>query len=233
MFSYFFWIGAGKSTLSRLLLRTSMEYGVGCDSTIHGGDAVVSDGSLVVTPSMTSKARLARGGLGWVSTELHLHAAHNWGHRTVGEILRLGASFLFNEDKSIHNNTIATDGTSSLDFGADLDIAMTAARWLGLLDGGQSDDFFSRPFSTLSQGEQKLLLLSSAIAQRPLLLILDEPCQGLDIWNRGRLLSLVERICSVTDMSLLYVTHHEEELIPSIDRRLCLEDGNVAYCGSR
>lgn len=194
---------------------------------------MVSDGSLVVTPSMTPKARLSRGGLGWVSTELHLHAAHNWGRRTVGEILLLGASFIFNGDKNNQDNTCATDGASSVDFGTDLDNAMTVARWLGLLDGGHSDDFCSRPFSTLSQGEQKLLLLSSAIAQRPLLLILDEPCQGLDIWNRGRLLSLVERICRVTDMSLLYVTHHEEELIPSIDRRLCLEEGNVTYCGSR
>jgi molybdate transport system ATP-binding protein len=167
-----------------------------------------------------------------VSTELHLHAAHNWGHRTVGEILLSGASFMFNADKN-NENYAAADGESSEGVGGsvDLDIATTAARWLGLLDSGHGDDFFRRPFSTLSQGEQKLLLLSSAIAQRPLLLVLDEPCQGLDIWNRGRLLGFIERICCVTDMSLLYVTHHDEELIPSIGHRLCLEDGNVVYCG--
>ncbi|KAL3811752.1 hypothetical protein ACHAXA_008026 [Cyclostephanos tholiformis] len=226
--------GAGKSTLSRLLLRRSLKYGVGCDFAINGSDAMVSEGSLVVTPSMTSRTRLARGGLGWVSTELHLHAAHNWGRRTVGDILLSGASFMFNSDKNNQNNSSAADGASSVEFdSSDLDVAMTAACWLGLLENGHVDDFFRRPFSTLSQGEQKLLLLSSAIAQRPKVLVLDEPCQGLDLWNRGRLLGLVERICRVTDMSLLYVTHHEEELIPSIGHRLCLEDGDVSYCGSR
>ncbi len=202
---------------------------------MNGSDAVVSDGTLIVTPSMTSGAPLARGGLGWVSTELHLHAAHNWGGRTAGEVLLWGASFMFDADKFRENHASAGEA-SSLGFGAavDPDIATTAARWLGLLeDGGRVDDFFHRPFSTLSQGEQKLLLLSSAVALRPSLLVLDEPCQGLDLWNRGRLLGLVEKICRVTDMSLLYVTHHEEELIPSIGHRLCLEDGNVSYCGLR
>lgn len=225
------YIGAGKSTLSRLLLRTSMKNGAGCDLAINGSDAVVSDGSLIVTPSMTSRTPLARGGLSWVSTELHLHAAHNWGRRTAGEVLLSGASFMFDADKNHENHASAA---SEVGTWVDLDIATTAARWLGLLeDGGRVGDLFRRPFSTLSQGEQKLLLLSSAIAQRPLLLVLDEPCQGLDLWNRGRLLGLLERICRVTDMSLLYVTHHEEELIPSIGHRLCLEDGIVSYCGLR
>ena len=172
-----------------------------------------------------------------MSTELHLHAAHNWGGRTAGEVLLSGASFMFDEDKNRENRASAAAGEAPRsDFGTsvDLGIATTAARWIGLLeDGGRVDDLFRRPFSTLSQGEQKLLLLSSAIAQRPSLLVLDEPCQGLELWNRGRLLGLVDRICRVTDMSLLYVTHHEEELIASIGHRLCLEDGNVAYCGLR
>jgi len=211
-----------------------MKHGAGCDLATNGSDAVVSDGSLIVTPSMTSRTPLARGGLSWVSTELHLHAAHNWGGRTAGEVLLSGASYMFDADKNRENRASAAGEASSSDFGTsvDLDIATTAARWLGLLeDGGRFDDLFRRRFSTLSQGEQKLLLLSSAIAQRPSLLVLDEPCQGLDLWNRGRLLGLVERICRVTDMSLLYVTHHEEELISSIGHRLCLEDGNVSYCG--
>ncbi len=160
-----------------------------------------------------------------------MHAAHNWGRRTAGEVLLSGASFMFDADKNHENHASAAGEVGTW---VDLDIATTAARWLGLLeDGGRVGDLFRRPFSTLSQGEQKLLLLSSAIAQRPLLLVLDEPCQGLDLWNRGRLLGLLERICRVTDMSLLYVTHHEEELIPSIGHRLCLEDGIVSYCGLR
>ena len=68
-------------------------------------------------------------------------------------------------------------------------------------------------------------------SQRPSLLVLDEPCQGLDMWNKATVLSLVEKICHTTDMSLLYVTHHEDELIPAIEYRLCLEDGQATYCG--
>ena len=223
--------GSGKSTLSRLILRTSMKGDIDSNSHVQDSDAIISDGSLFVTPSMASNTRLSRDGVSFVSTELHLHATHNWGSRTVGEILQCGASFLFYADK--HHHKHAFTGSSNVD----LDVATTVARWFGLLDSNnsQSDDvFFRRQFSTLSQGEQKLLLLCSAIAQRPLLLILDEPCQGLDLWNRGRLLGLIERICRVTNMSLIYITHHEEELIPSIGHKLLLDEGgNVTYCGLR
>ena len=219
--------GSGKSTLSRLLVRMSLfdtntshlNAGISFNDNEH--DAIVSDGSLVVTPSMSheiTKPKSKRGGLGWVSTELHLHAAHNWGDRTVLDFLTSGIS----PEK---------DGSWKVE----ADIAITAAGWLGLLKDSslQSNNhpFLSRSFSTLSQGEQKLLLIASAIAQRPSLLVLDEPCQGLDLWNRGHVLGLVERICLATDMSLVYVTHHNEELIPSIKQRLSLEDGKVAYCG--
>ncbi|KAL7530317.1 hypothetical protein ACHAXR_004502, partial [Thalassiosira sp. AJA248-18] len=234
--------GAGKSTLSRLLLRMSMNKNTEWNSHTNKDDALISDGSLVVTPSMASNARLKRGGISWVSTELHLHAAHNWGNRTVKEILLSGASFLFNVDKnreedSVHGDPSRGSNSSSVD-GL---VAVTAACWLGLLGNvhSQNDNditnhsFLSRQFYTLSQGEQKLLLVASAIAQRPYLLVLDEPCQGLDLWNRGHLLGLVERICRMTDMSLLYVTHHEEELIPSIGHCLCLDDGKVTHCGLR
>ena len=221
--------GAGKSTLSRLLLRASMNHNLQYKHTEHKDDAIISDGFLSVEPSVALDIRLKRGGVSWVSTELHLHATHNWSDRTVLEILLTGASFLFNADRNVEQH--------SIDVGVDLDVAMTALSWLCLVDNHGSDfinhPFLSRHFSTLSQGEQKLLLIASAIAQRPSLLVLDEPCQGLDLWNKGHLLGLVEKICKVTNMSLLYVTHHQEELIPSIRHRLVLDDGDVTYCGMR
>ena len=216
--------------MSRLLLRMSMGNSLHSDptTTANKDDAIISKGSLEVTPSMTKGVRLKRGGISWVSTELHLHATHNWGDRTVKEILLQGASFMFNADRSGEQPPV-----EDLDF----DIASTAAQWLGLFDKGNDEvtnnSFLSRQFSTLSQGEQKLLLIASAIAQRPSLLVLDEPCQGLDLWNRGHILGLVEKICNNTDMSLLYVTHHEEELVPCIGHILCLDDGKVTYCGMR
>ena len=188
---------------------------------------------------MASRNRLPRGGVSWVSTELHLHAAHNWGNRAVLEILLYGASFMFNADRNHKSDDASIDYSGKT---LDIEIATTAAWWLGLVDNPEvkqdndnkiNDSFFAKPFSTLSQGEQQLLLVASAIAQRPSLLILDEPCQGLDRWNRARVLSLIEKVCVVTDMSLLYVTHYEDELILSIGHRLCFDDGRVTYCGVR
>jgi ABC-type molybdenum transport system ATPase subunit/photorepair protein PhrA len=62
--------------------------------------------------------------------------------------------------------------------------------------------------------------------------VLDEPCQGLDLLSRKRLLQVVERICSSTDMSLIYITHHlDEEKIPSISHALHLKDRKAVYQG--
>ena len=223
--------GAGKSTLSRLLVRMSMSINQEWDVTASGIDAVISEGSLAVTPTISPAT--ASGGIGWVSTELHLHAAHNWGKRIVLDILTSGIASYGTQQR--RNDVSSKNSAVSV---IDTDLAITAARWLGLLHDHNysthqptNHPLLSRPFSTLSQGEQKLLLIASAIAQRPSLRGLDEPCQGLDLWNRGHVLGFVERLCQVTDISLVYVTHHEEELIPSIDRRLCLEDGKVTYCG--
>jgi len=95
------------------------------------------------------------------------------------------------------------------------------------------DGLADRFFSELSQGEQKLVLIAAALAARPQLLILDEPCQGLDIDNRRLMLGLVERICRSTDVSLVYITHHLEELIPSVTHVLHLVGGRDVYNGKR
>jgi molybdate transport system ATP-binding protein len=100
-------------------------------------------------------------------------------------------------------------------------------RWLKLL---ALTDRADRPFSQLSYGEKRLVLIARAMVKSPELLILDEPCQGLDAENRRRVLSLMEGIGSETSTGLIYVTHHEEEMIPSIRHILKLEKrARVAY----
>ena len=94
------------------------------------------------------------------------------------------------------------------------------------------EDIINRPFGFLSQGQQKLVLIGAALACQPDLLVLDEPCQGLDIVNRQMVLALVERICRATDISLVYITHHLEELLPSVSHVLHLKDKRAAFQGS-
>ncbi len=100
------------------------------------------------------------------------------------------------------------------------------ASWLGIVPT------MNRRFCHLSQGQQKLVLVGAALASRPQLLVLDEPCQGLDGVNRQRLLVLIERICRATNVSLVYITHHMEELLPSVTHALHLKERRDVYNGS-
>ncbi len=95
-----------------------------------------------------------------------------------------------------------------------------ADRWLEILGMADRAD---RMFTRLSYGEKRLSLIARAMVKSPELLILDEPCQGLDRPNREKVLALMEGIGEQTATGLIYITHHEEEMIPCIDRILRLE----------
>ncbi len=82
-----------------------------------------------------------------------------------------------------------------------------------------------RDFGSLSGGEQRLLLLARAVVKRPELLVLDEPCQGLDPANRGRVLAMIDRIVATTGAELIYVSHHRDELPRCLTHRLELPGG--------
>lgn len=107
-----------------------------------------------------------------------------------------------------------------------LQIGEQVASWLNI-----DPVLLSRPFSCLSQGEQKMVLIVRAVAAQPRLLIVDEPMQGLDSHNRRKVLGLIELICRATDMSLVYITHHMEELLPSITHVMHLREGRDVYQG--
>jgi hypothetical protein len=123
--------------------------------------------------------------------------------------------------------TLARDVLSSSGAASDGDAA-AVARWLGL-----ESDLLARPFATLSQGEQKRVLIGAALAKRPALLVLDEPMQGLDADSRSLVLRLVERVCSHTSTSLVYITHHYEEVLPCVTHVMHLKGGVATFCGDR
>ena len=95
-----------------------------------------------------------------------------------------------------------------------------ADEWLELL--GMSDRA-DTPFNKLSYGDQRLLLIARAMVKHPPLLILDEPCLGLDDMNRQLVLALIEKICAGSETSVLYVNHHPEDQIKGIENYLALE----------
>jgi len=94
-----------------------------------------------------------------------------------------------------------------------------ADEWLVLLGMLDRAD---QPFNKLSYGDQRLLLIARAMVKHPPLLILDEPCLGLDDMNRQLVLALIEKICAGNMTSVLYVNHHPEDRIKGIDNYLAL-----------
>lgn len=101
------------------------------------------------------------------------------------------------------------------------DQVQVAKAWLELLGlGGRAD----QPFNQCSYGDQKMLLIARAMVKHPQLLILDEPCLGLDEMNRQLVLALIDKICRSGETTVLYVNHHAEDRIPSIERVLDMAD---------
>jgi molybdate transport system ATP-binding protein len=87
----------------------------------------------------------------------------------------------------------------------------TAEQWLEVLGVADKSD---RVFNQLSYGEQRMLLLARSLVKMPQILILDEPCQGLDRINRGRILDAIDVIGGHSGTNIIYVTHYSDE-IPS------------------
>ena len=82
-------------------------------------------------------------------------------------------------------------------------------------------------FEQLSIGQQRLLLLIRALVNRPQLLILDEPCQALDTLYRTTLLDTVDAAIAQTGTTLIFVTHHAEEIPLCVNRLLRLNQGQI------
>ncbi len=89
-----------------------------------------------------------------------------------------------------------------------------------------------RRFGTLSQGEQQKVLIARALMPRPALLILDEPCVGLDPNAREEVLETIQQMSSHPEKpTIVLVTHHTEEIIPAITHVLVLKSGRVLTQG--
>ncbi len=89
-----------------------------------------------------------------------------------------------------------------------------------------------KPFYLISQGEQRRVLIARALMSDPEMLILDEPCSGLDILSREQLLTMLYEITE-NNCHILYVTHHIEELVQEISHVLLLKDGEVVAAGPK
>jgi iron complex transport system ATP-binding protein len=86
----------------------------------------------------------------------------------------------------------------------------------------------------LSQGERQRVLIGRALMAEPRLLILDEPCAGLDPVAREHFLQFLRRLARRRGApALVLVTHHVEEIIDVFSHVLILKSGRVLAAGRR
>ncbi|OZU87143.1 molybdenum ABC transporter ATP-binding protein [Virgibacillus indicus] len=85
-----------------------------------------------------------------------------------------------------------------------------------------------RAYQTCSQGEKQRILIARGLMSSPKLLILDEPCNGLDFIAREDLLTAINDLANQEDApTIIFVTHHIEEILPIFTHTLLLRDGKV------
>ena len=163
-----------------------------------------------------------RRSIGWISSDLLTRIpSRDTGLETVvsGRYAQIGLK------------RFAFGGPSDADF-------EDAARELAELSCQSLAD---KPFGILSQGERQQVLIARARMARPMLLVLDEPCAGMDPGVRERFLSwLNERVTAPKQFNstqtetptVVLVTHHVEEIVPGIQNTLILRAGRLHCAGA-
>ncbi len=145
--------------------------------------------------------------IGWVSPELHIYYPHT---ATSLDVVSSG----FFDSVGLYRRP---SGQQS----------QQAAGWLAAF-GMQSQA--EAAFNALSTGQQRLVLLARALVKNPPVLILDEPCQGLDADHRRQFTALLDRLCARAPLTLIYVSHYADEIPHCVTHQLILENGSpVSY----
>ncbi|MDB6170369.1 MAG: transporter ATP-binding protein [Verrucomicrobia bacterium] len=133
----------------------------------------------------------------------------------------------------IARDTVMSGKFAQLDLWAPVTRADRAAaeKLLRLVGAGA---IVQREWAYLSQGERQRVLIARALMARPRLLILDEPCAGLDPVARENFLGFVNRLPRRRGApALVLVTHHVEEILPAFTHVLLLRAGSVIAAGPR
>jgi molybdate transport system ATP-binding protein len=95
------------------------------------------------------------------------------------------------------------------------------AEWLNV------SALLEKPFKNISKGQQRLVLLARALVKNPPLLILDEPCQGLDFAAVEHFKQVVDTVCDSPERTLIYVSHYPYEIPGCVTQTLRLAEGKI------
>jgi molybdate transport system ATP-binding protein len=99
-----------------------------------------------------------------------------------------------------------------------------ALKWMQALE---IDQYARTLLKNIPASAQRLCLLARALIKNPALLIFDEPCQGLDDHQQQHFKAVINAICELSPVTLIYVTHYQHEIPDSVDKVLRLDKGEV------
>lgn len=121
-------------------------------------------------------------------------------------------------------------GTLGLDFDITDDAVKHAKNLLSRVGLGEK---IEQSYSSMSKGERENVLIARAFMNHPEILILDEPCSGLDIIAREKMLDAIEAFAKQSDKTIIYVTHYAEEVPDCFEHALLLRNGRIYATGNR
>jgi iron complex transport system ATP-binding protein len=96
----------------------------------------------------------------------------------------------------------------------------------------QASHLAAKPLNEMSTGERRRVLIARALITRPDALLLDEPTTGLDFVARHRFMESIRGLAR-EGTTVILITHHVDEIIPEMRRVVLLQEGKVAFSGSR
>ncbi|MCH6200854.1 ATP-binding cassette domain-containing protein [Aquiflexum sp. LQ15W] len=101
-----------------------------------------------------------------------------------------------------------------------------AMDWLGLF---HLENIANRLLSQVSLENQRFILLARALIKNPELLVLDEAAQGMDDLQRVRFRETVDLVCKILPVSMIYVSHYEEDIPKCVDKIFRLKGGKAVF----
>ena len=96
--------------------------------------------------------------------------------------------------------------------------------------GVKDDHFYISPFD-LSGGEKRRVAIAGVLAMKPRVLVLDEPCAGLDPKGREEILSIADDLHDSLGITIMIVSHSMDDLADHVDRLLVMHEGQLVMDG--
>jgi iron complex transport system ATP-binding protein len=92
--------------------------------------------------------------------------------------------------------------------------------------------FADRPINTMSGGERQRVIIARAIAQKPEIILLDEPTLHLDICHQFEVLDLMKKLSDENDLTVVIVSHDLPMVVKYCDRIVLIHDHNIFAIGT-